>query len=37
MQVTKNWWEDLFEGHLALGINKEKLCELENEHFLFFE
>lgn len=31
------WWECIFEGSLAPGFNKERLPELENETFLYFE
>jgi len=37
MTTTGTWWEEVFEGHLALGINKERLSELEEESFLYFE
>lgn len=37
MTTTETWWEDIFEGNLALGINKERLAELEDENFLYFE
>lgn len=37
MTTTETWWEEIFEGDLALGINKERLAELEDEHFLYFE
>lgn len=37
MTTTGTWWEDIFEGNLSLGINKEKLAELEEENFLYFE
>lgn len=37
MTTTQSWWEDIFEGDLALGINKERLAELDDENFLFFK
>lgn len=37
MIITDTWWEDVFEGHLSLGLNKERLDELEDENFLYFE
>ena len=37
MTTTETWWEEIFEGNLALGINKERFAELENENFLYFE
>lgn len=36
MTATETWWENLFEGNLALGINPERLEELDNENFLYF-
>lgn len=30
------WWEDLFEGNLSPGIDRNKLAELEDENFLYF-
>lgn len=37
MTTTETWWEEIFEGKLSLGINKERLTELEDENFLYFE
>lgn len=37
MTTTETWWEEIFEGNLSLGINKERLDELEEENFLYFE
>lgn len=37
MTTTGTWWEEIFEGNLSLGINKERLNELEEENFLYFE
>lgn len=37
MTTTETWWETIFEGPLSLGINKERLNELDEEHFLYFE
>lgn len=37
MTTTETWWEEIFEGNLSLGINKERLAELEEENFLYFE
>ena len=37
MTTTETWWEEIFEGNLSLGINKERLTELEEENFLYFE
>lgn len=37
MTATETWWENLFEGDLALGINPERLAELDSEKFLYFK
>lgn len=37
MQTQDIWWENIFEGHLAHGVNKERMSELEREEFLYFE
>lgn len=37
MISTKYWWEDIFSGPLAIGINEEKIHQLEDESFLFFK
>ena len=37
MTTTGTWWEEIFEGNLSLGINKERMTELEEENFLYFE
>ena len=36
MLVTETWWEDIFSGALAIGLNEQKLCQLEDESFLYF-
>lgn len=36
MNQTTNWWEDLFQGPISLGLNKERLTELEEEQFIYF-
>nr|WP_198044836.1 hypothetical protein [Lysinibacillus timonensis] len=35
MISTDSWWEKIFSGHLAVGLNEEKLHQLEDESFLF--
>lgn len=35
MITTNTWWESIFSGPLAHGINEEKLHLLENENFLY--
>lgn len=37
MTETETWWETIFTGAFAMGINKERLSELEEETFLYFE
>ena len=34
--TTKNWWDVIFDGHLKIGINEEKIQQLEDESFLYF-
>ncbi len=36
MLKTETWWEPIFSGNLSLGINKERLSELEEESFIYF-
>lgn len=35
MITTENWWEKIFSGPLSIGINEEKIHQLEDESFLF--
>ena len=35
MVKTEIWWEPIFSGNLSLGINKERLNELEEESFIY--
>lgn len=37
MTATDTWWETIFEGNLAAGLNKERMRELDEEHFLYFK
>jgi hypothetical protein len=37
MTETETWWETIFTGAFAMGINKERLSELEEESFLYFK
>ncbi|EGQ27139.1 hypothetical protein ABZ756_07305 [Mammaliicoccus sciuri] len=37
MQSQDIWFENLFEGHLAHGFNKERIGELDHEEFLYFD
>lgn len=35
MMTTETWWESIFSGVLAYGINEEKLHLLQDEAFLY--
>ncbi|MBB5149252.1 MULTISPECIES: hypothetical protein [Ureibacillus] len=37
MISTEYWWEEIFSGPLAIGINEEKIHQLEDESFLYFK
>lgn len=37
MTTTDTWWETIFEGNLSLGLNKERITDLDNETFLYFD
>ncbi|MCM3742647.1 hypothetical protein M3193_00710 [Sporosarcina luteola] len=37
MTTTETWWETIFEGNLSLGLNKERVTDLDNETFLYFD
>lgn len=37
MTTTETWYETIFEGDLAIGFDKERMSELEEEHFLYFK
>ncbi len=37
MLKTETWWEPIFSGRLSLGINKDRLNELEEEAFIYFD
>lgn len=36
MKDNTNWWEPVFSGQLAIGLNKEKLEDIEQEAFLYY-
>lgn len=36
MTKTETWWEPIFSGNLSLGLNKDRLAELEEESFIYF-
>lgn len=35
MISTDTWWEGIFSGPLSIGINGDKLHQLEDESFLY--
>ena len=37
MTETETWWEPIFTGAFALGLNRERMNELEEESFLYFQ
>ena len=37
MSKQSNWWEPIFSGELEVGLNKEKLEEIDQETFLYFD
>lgn len=37
MISTETWWEKIFSGPLSIGINGEKVHQLEDESFLFLK
>ena len=37
MGKQANWWEPIFSGELEVGLNKEKLDDLDQESFLYFD
>lgn len=37
MQKGTNWWDPIFSGELEVGLNKERLEDLEQEAFLYHE
>lgn len=36
MNEQTKWWDELFTGPISLGLNKERLAELEEETFIYF-
>lgn len=36
MLATETWWEDIFSGALSVGLNEQKIYQLEDESFLYF-
>lgn len=37
MISTETWWEKIFSGTLSIGLNGEKVHQLEDESFLFLK
>lgn len=37
MDKQANWWEPIFSGELEVGLNKEKLVDVEQESFLYYD
>lgn len=37
MISTDTWWEKIFSGALAIGLNEERVHQLEDESFLFLK
>jgi hypothetical protein len=37
MGKQTSWWEPIFSGELEVGLNKDKLDDLEQETFLYFD
>ncbi|MGI2327400.1 hypothetical protein [Planococcus sp. YIM B11945] len=36
MNDHTNWWEPIFSGELEVGLNKNRLDDMEQETFLYF-
>lgn len=36
MIITESWWTEIFSGPLSIGLNEQKLTQLEDESFLYF-
>ena len=36
MILTETWWGEIFSGALSIGLNEQKLEQLEDESFLYF-
>jgi len=37
MISTETWWEKIFSGPLSIGLNGERVHQLEDESFLFLK
>lgn len=36
MNEHSQWWEPIFSGQLEVGIDKEKMTDVDKEDFLYF-
>lgn len=36
MNEHSQWWEPIFSGQLEVGIDKEKMTDMDKEDFLYF-
>lgn len=37
MMITETWWGEIFSGPLSIGLNEQKIQQLEDESFLYFD
>ena len=37
MIITETWWGEIFSGPLSIGLNEQKVKQLEDESFLYFD
>jgi hypothetical protein len=37
MIQTTTWWETIFTGPFEMGLNKDRISELDEESFLYFK
>lgn len=37
MIETTTWWETIFTGAFEMGLNKDRISELDEESFLYFK
>jgi len=36
MLTMETWWEEIFSGNLAIGLNENKIHQLQDESFLYY-
>ena len=36
-ETETTWWEPIFTGAFELGLNKDRINEIEEESFLYFK